>query len=280
MDLRIVNTCNNDCKYCLEQSFRKKEKFLNVNSIFQIIDEIMNDEQITFYWWNPLLHPSLDKIILYARGKWIKKFGVLTNSYWITQDKINFYKRIGLSSFGVFFNSFSLEKHRVIVWIKWIKLKIVLKNLLLFKKNNINLKVIIHINNVNILTLTRDISVLYRKFWIETFEFINYFPFDRPYKNYKSLLEYNITKNRPKIEELFVQIKRLNLSVKFVKFPRDFFGRNEDYYDFYDWIKSQISPYDIIRMEQETPFCYSEKRCIQCFLRDDCKAYVKQRDKN
>ena len=28
MDIRIVNTCNNNCKYCLEQDLRRQEKYI------------------------------------------------------------------------------------------------------------------------------------------------------------------------------------------------------------------------------------------------------------
>jgi molybdenum cofactor biosynthesis enzyme MoaA len=49
MDLRIVNTCNNDCLYCLEQSYRTKGKYINKEEIFKDILNNFADKIITFY---------------------------------------------------------------------------------------------------------------------------------------------------------------------------------------------------------------------------------------
>jgi pyruvate formate-lyase activating enzyme-like uncharacterized protein len=49
MDLRIVNTCNNNCAYCLEQSLRKKEKFLDKHIIFDLLEKEKNKEVLSFF---------------------------------------------------------------------------------------------------------------------------------------------------------------------------------------------------------------------------------------
>jgi len=49
MDLRIVNICNNDCSYCLEQSLRKKEKFIEKTFIFNLLNKEKNKEVLNFY---------------------------------------------------------------------------------------------------------------------------------------------------------------------------------------------------------------------------------------
>ncbi|MBT3726698.1 hypothetical protein HOG21_03190 [bacterium] len=49
MDLRIVNTCNNDCLYCLESDLRNKEKFISKDLLFKEILVEKNRDNITFY---------------------------------------------------------------------------------------------------------------------------------------------------------------------------------------------------------------------------------------
>jgi molybdenum cofactor biosynthesis enzyme MoaA len=49
MDLRIVNTCNNNCLYCLEKSLRNNEKYISKDLIFDIISKSKDKENITFY---------------------------------------------------------------------------------------------------------------------------------------------------------------------------------------------------------------------------------------
>jgi molybdenum cofactor biosynthesis enzyme MoaA len=49
MDLRIVNTCNSNCAYCLEQSLRKKEKFLDKYIIFDLLKKEENKKILNFF---------------------------------------------------------------------------------------------------------------------------------------------------------------------------------------------------------------------------------------
>jgi hypothetical protein len=66
----------------------------------------------------------------------------------------------------------------------------------------------------------------------------------------------------------------LQLNVNFVKFPRDFFWKNNDFYNFQKWVLEQIWEEDIeVLYSNEIPFCKIENRCISCFLKDKCKWY-------
>jgi len=49
MDLRIVNTCNNNCSYCLEQPLRKKEEFLKKTFIFDLLKKEEDKNILNFY---------------------------------------------------------------------------------------------------------------------------------------------------------------------------------------------------------------------------------------
>jgi hypothetical protein len=131
----------------------------------------------------------------------------------------------------------------------------------------------VHINNLNIKTISRDIFILKNKYNINNFEFINYFPFDKPFEN-KKLLEYDFNKNRLDIDNLFKTIKLLKLKVNFYKFSKDFFINNIEFYNFEKGIVKQIGSEDIERLSSKKPFCFIEKRCNKCFIKDNCKFYA------
>ena len=274
MDLRIVNTCNNDCIYCLEQSLRRKDKFLSHEYIFNILKKQKTKKILTFFWWNPLLHPNLLEIIKFSKNIWFQNIWLLTNSYWLDRYDLWNLKKNWLNSFWIYFNSFDKKKHNLIVWKAWIKLKELLKNIKFLKKNKFFIKIIIHINKQNIDTIYKDILILNKKYWINNFEFINYFPFDRPYREFKHILEYSIKKNRQSINMLFLVINKLNLNVNFVKFNKSFFGKYMKFYNFQKWILEQIWEEDKeILNWKDIPFCRKENRCESCFLIDNCKWY-------
>jgi pyruvate formate-lyase activating enzyme-like uncharacterized protein len=49
MDIRITNSCNNNCLYCLEQSYRNKDKFINKKDIFLEIKKNKIDKILNIY---------------------------------------------------------------------------------------------------------------------------------------------------------------------------------------------------------------------------------------
>ncbi|MDD2907725.1 MAG: radical SAM protein [Candidatus Gracilibacteria bacterium] len=272
MDLRIVNTCNNNCLYCLEQSYRNKQKYIDKKIIFSEIENNF-DKNITFYGGNPLFHPDLGDIIIYSKSNGFESIGLLTNGFGLSSSVLDNLVNLGLNSIGIYFNCFDEEKHNLIVngGIKLIELIDVLT---LLNNNKIFTKIIIHINKQNINTIYKDILILNKKFGITTFEFINYFPFDRPYDLYKKYLEFSELENRVYINKIFFVIEKLNLKTSFVKFSKSFFGKNKFYYDFNNGVLKQIGEEDIMRLDTiEKPFCFLESRCNNCFIRDNCKFY-------
>jgi hypothetical protein len=55
-----------------------------------------------------------------------------------------------------------------------------------------------------------------------------------------------------------------------VKFPKAFFWKNLEYYNFKRWILEQIWDEDKERLKIENPFCLAENRCKYCFITDVC----------
>lgn len=281
MDLRIVNTCNNNCLYCLEQWYRFKEPFIDKKKLFdkiRINSSLTNDNILNFYWWNPLLHPDLNELIIYAKSLGYNSIWLLTNTLWLNSFNLDMFISNWLNSIWVYFYSFNLDVHKKIVnW--WIDLKKLLFNINLILKSGIYLKFIIHVNKQNLEYLYKDIYILNKKFWIADIEFINYFPFDRPYDLYKDYLSYEISEFRYYIDIFFKIINTLNIKVNFMKFPLDFFWNNLSFYNFYNWVINQISEEDLIRIKSNyLPFCFKENRCKYCFIIDNCSVYLNKKN--
>ena len=272
MDIRIVNTCNNNCLYCLEWSLRSKKKFVSKDLLFSEINKSTDKSNITFYWWNPLLHPDLLEIIDYCYECWFAWIWLLSNTMWINNKYLEQLITKWLFTFWIYFNSFNKKNHELVNgW--WVKYEEYLENLKLLAVSWINLKVIIHINKLNIDTIARDVLILREKYWIINFDFVNYFPFDRPYEN-KELLEYNISESRSSINLLFKVIKKFNLKTNFVKFSKDFFWFYLEFYNYKRWVLNQIWEEDIERFSwTKKPFCLDENRCDNCFIKDNCNFY-------
>lgn len=49
MDIRIVNTCNSDCLYCLEQDLREKQKYIPYEEICLALENETQREILSFY---------------------------------------------------------------------------------------------------------------------------------------------------------------------------------------------------------------------------------------
>lgn len=270
MNLRIVNTCNSNCLYCLEQEYRLNKKFLDRTDIFDQILKNKKKNIITFYWWNSLLHPDLEEIITLCKNRWFESIWILSNTFGLDREKLLSLTRAWLNSVWFYFNSFNSQNHDLIVN-GWISLSNLVKNIALLQYSGISYKAIIHINKQNINTIYHDVYILNKRFWVQDFEFINYFPFDRPYDKFRDLLEYNVEENRTSIDALFRVIRWFKLKGTFLKFSRNFFWKFTEFYNFQKGIQEQIWPEDTIRLWKEgRPYCHDENRCEQCFITDIC----------
>jgi MoaA/NifB/PqqE/SkfB family radical SAM enzyme len=232
MDLRIVNTCNNNCLYCLEQELRDKKQYLSLDFLLPKITE-NKENNITFYWWNPLLHPDLTQIIKESSKNWKSNIWILSNTWNLHKELIEKLINNGLNNFWFYFYSFQENIHDLYSW--WnLNLRSLCSHIKLIQQYNIHTKAVIHLNKWNIQNISHDIEVLHNNFWVKTFEIINYLIVDRAVK-YSKLLEYNISTNRENIDKLFNKIKQLNIQVKFVRFNKDFYWKYQNFNDNKQW---------------------------------------------
>ena len=274
MDIRITNTCNNDCMYCLEQSLRNKEKYISFEQIRVSISDVKSDI-LTFYGGNPLLHPELLQIIQYASSIWYRSISLLSNTQGITPRFACELRDAWLTGLAFYFNNFHTESHSIITW-WWIQLSELISNIEVLQSFQFFTKCVIPVNRLNIDTLPLSIITLYKRYGISTFEFINYFPFDRPYNSFHRILSYSAFEKRKQIDILFRVIRSLPISVRFSKFTKDFFGDSIQYYDFHEWIQKQIGPEDKKRLDipnGDIPTCFHKDRCPFCFIKEVCSYY-------
>lgn len=206
MDLRIVNTCNNDCLFCLEQELRDKKEFISLSEILKILESEQQRDILCFYGGNPLLHPELVEILVAAKNLGYKNISLLTNTYTITTDYMYLLKSVGLNTIHFYFHSFDEQVHARIVN-GGISLRDMLKNITILQSSWLAWRAIFHVNKQNYLTIHRDVWVLFQKFWIRQFECINYLPVSRAFEKYNVLLEYDQAK--------IVQAKLSYISTKY-----------------------------------------------------------------
>lgn len=216
MDLRIVNTCNNNCLFCLEQAYRKKTKFIKKEKIFEILKAEKNREILSFYGWNPLLHPDLEEIIIFAKNLWFENISLLTNTFWTEENFLKNLKNSWLNWVSFYFNSFSGEKQKFLTN-NWISLKNLLKNILLIQKVGLNLNCKIHLNQQNIEEISKNIIILHKKFGIKNFEFIKYHIVLRA-KNFREVLEFGEDDEKFFLEKIEKITEKLELKINFKKF--------------------------------------------------------------
>lgn len=272
MDIRITHFCNSNCLYCLEQEYRKKEKFIDTNILFHQINDNFDKTVLNFYGWNPLLHPDLIGLVLFGKKQWYKNISLLTNTLWLTIQQAKLLKFAGVTSMGVYFYSFHFHDEITQIPGSFKEWK---KNIVILKKFGIPIKYVIHLNAMNIDTLSQDVEKLIVLYGAKQFEFVNYFPFDRPYDDFHDKLWYDVEEKRPFIQSLFQMIEKYKVNARFQKFDKNFFWDFESYYDFENTVKKHISQEDYERISWEKPVCLDKKRCKSCFIKDDCKHYEK-----
>lgn len=270
MDFRIVNTCNNDCLFCLERGLRNRKPFLGMSEILEMILK-SEDDRIWIYWGNPLLHPDFKQIVNELWKTW-KNISVMTNTFWLDNYNLVELKMYGLSGISVFFNSFDENIHNKLTW--WsLPLKKLLKNIDELKSFGLLIKFMINVNSYNIDSIYKDVLLLNKLFWINIFEFSLVFPFDKPWENKEMFFDFN--EKREKILKLFKVIKSKKIEAYFYKFPKEFFAWFSEFYDEKRWVEDQIWEEDIETFKEKNPICLQEKRCVFCYLREVCPHYQK-----
>ncbi len=221
MDIRIVNTCDSDCMYCLEQSLRKKQKFIPREVILKLLQQqrsnFPDDSILAFYGWNSLLHPNLTGIITDAKNLWFKSISLLTNTQGITQKYLEYLQSCGLTGISFYFHSLDSEIHNMIVQ-KWISLEELYKNISIIQKSWISYTCIIHVNQQNIGLLYKIVAELYIKYSVKNFEFIRVRLLSRAKNKFSKQLEILPENQEKDIAHLERILQKIKAQYEFIHF--------------------------------------------------------------
>lgn len=268
-DLRIANTCDSDCLYCLEQSYRALPKFVPSAEALAAARAFGDRQNITFYGGNPLLHPELEKIVAGCREAGYASVGLLTNSRGLSAARLEALRGAGLSDLGAYFHTFDAARHDAVVN-GGIALPELLANLALAARSGVGLKCVLHVNALSLPGLHETAVRLALEYGVRRMEFVNWFPFDRPWDAHRAKLAYGAADAARVAPKLFSALKKTGVSARFSKFPRAFFtGGGEAWYDRKSGVLDQVGPEDRERLAGPgAPSCVSPERCGQCFLRD------------
>lgn len=268
-DLRITNTCDSDCLYCLEQEYRSLPKFVAADAALAQARVFPDRENITFYGGNPLLHPQLEEIVAGCKAAGYRSVGLLTNSRGLDCRKLAALLKAGLSDVGAYFHTFHAARHDAVVH-GGISLPELLGNLEGLSQSGVGLKCVVHVNALSLPGLHETVVRLALTYGVKRFEFVNWFPFDRAWDAHRAALSYSAADAAREAPKLFSALKKTGATARFSKFPRAFFaGGGESWYDQASGILAQVGREDRERLAGPgDPACAAPERCGQCFLRD------------
>jgi len=223
MDLRITNTCDSDCMYCLEQSLRNKQKFIRQKEIYKLLqDQRSNfpwDNIVAFYGWNPLLHPDLWDIILNAKELWFTSISILSNTQGLNKEYLEHLIWMGLTGISFYFHSIHKNTHDLVVQ-KWISLEELYKNLSLIQKSSIFNTCIIHVHKQNVYSLYKIVAGLYSVYGIRNFEFIKVRMLSRAKKQFQEQLEIQEENEKKHIDNVLKVLNKMKAQYRFIHFSK------------------------------------------------------------
>lgn len=162
--LQVVRICNQKCIFCAQPSNWKIESY---NTLKKEIDKYISLGflWIIFTWWEPTLHKDLDKLIRYAKNKWLYT-KIITN--WINfSDKSYLYKIISswIDCIHLSFHSYISQIEDSLMRNKWVyKRQIEAINNINYYKN-IDFVINIVMNNYTVWHLDKTVLFLLKNFW-------------------------------------------------------------------------------------------------------------------
>jgi len=104
VQLHITADCTEDCKHCYLDKTKISEMY-NLETCKDIIDQIVDlaakkrkFPYIAFIGGDPLLHPHIDELIKYARGKKVNVV-IKGNPWLLTEEKVQSLKNMGIARY-------------------------------------------------------------------------------------------------------------------------------------------------------------------------------------
>jgi MoaA/NifB/PqqE/SkfB family radical SAM enzyme len=286
--VRISNTCNNKCIFCLD-SYTNNWTFVEENNVKKQIKDWFKkgyNNRIIISGWEASIDPKFVEYIKYAKELWYGRVQTVTN--WNMFANENFCKKVfeaWLEEVTFSFHWHNSKLHDYLVNTPW-AFKKSLKGLIYIKKNfpNIIINIDIVVNKINIKYL-HDIVRFFMKLWVYEFDILQIIPFWRWFHENKDKLFYKIENNKRNLHDTWKLSKIPWMYMWTNRFPAEAFEWYEDLIQDPRKIKSEVmwewrhhfEPF-IISGGKEKQECYPDA-CDVCFLNQYCNDFIKNQNK-
>lgn len=131
LDLNVTNDCNLRCRHCCFRSGEADLGELSFDEIKCLLNEFreLGGWRIDITGGEPLIRGDIDDIIRLAVSDLDIKTELVTNSLLLTEEKLAFYKKIGLPDIAISLDGSTAETHSRIRGISPVSYQKVLKNI-------------------------------------------------------------------------------------------------------------------------------------------------------
>ena len=112
LNFKLTNACNYQCGYCFAKSDARKT--LSCVKWKNIVDNIfsnINVDRVNLLGGEPLLYEEIADLADYIRSRG-SKVSIITNGFYLTNDKIDLLKKCGVSQIGISIDSSNEETLR------------------------------------------------------------------------------------------------------------------------------------------------------------------------
>lgn len=210
-----TRVCNTDkCNYCgvykkdFETLFFRDFSLNNLFEKIEILSNKLNDYELRFFWWEPLLKFEIIKeIILFIKSKSNKyNFTINTNGSLIDKEKINFFKENDIKL--IISCNWKLEDHSKTRWIPVLQTLKLYKNIKLITSRNINHQINIVVNNETAKNLCENVYFLENFLKVKN---INLLPV-----NYNGWSENWLLELEKSFEELSKKMNNKEIKINFI----------------------------------------------------------------
>lgn len=93
IELILTNQCNKRCEYC-DLDFRNKSlSYSDLDLFIDFLSKNKANYTINFFWWEPLLEFEKLKYFLEKSKKYVNRFTIWTNWFFLDREKLYFFKK-------------------------------------------------------------------------------------------------------------------------------------------------------------------------------------------
>ena len=276
--LRISNTCNNKCLFCLDSAHKANENFIDFTLLTTKINSAYKKgyNRIILSGGEATIHPKFIELIKYCKDVGFKKIQTITNGRMFS------YKPFAIQAVnaGLKEATFSIHGHNPLIHDYLTNatgsFNQAVKGIInLLQTNNCIINIDIVINKTNYKYIT-EIIKLFSKHGIFEYDLLNIMPFGRAFKN-RNHLFFKHKDLSPFLKTIFSYSKRPEYFIWTNRLPPTYLENYEeliqDPHKLYDEISSREKMFKNYS-KNKTLSCRHPERCPFCYIKDFCEKYT------